>query len=357
MSTYTIKYGDTLSGIAKANNTDVSTLMSLNPYITNANKIYAGKTLTLPGQTTTTTSTPVQTTQTTATQTQPTQTTQQLAEAYANSQTANVGSEGQALLAQYEKIAEQQKNALAQNKALTESQINSQKDDVMKTYNDNARQAYINSMLAKKQVAQQLSQAGLNTNGVVGTAYANVENAYGNNLASLQTSRDDSINDINKQLNEAQMQYAIKESELLGDIENAKLELQKYNNELAYQKYQDAIANYMNFANYDYTKATNDRDYNYQVQRDKVADEQWQKEYELALKKASSSSSRSSSGTTTNSTLKVNGDTSYTPQEILKNITMVQGAGISKPIKDNISGKYFANTDELLAYYGYASVE
>ena len=40
MSTYTIKWGDTLSGIAKNNNTDVNTLMSLNPYITNANKIY-----------------------------------------------------------------------------------------------------------------------------------------------------------------------------------------------------------------------------------------------------------------------------------------------------------------------------
>lgn len=48
MATYQIKYGDTLSGIAKSNNTDVNTLMSLNPYIKDPNKIYAGNSLNLP---------------------------------------------------------------------------------------------------------------------------------------------------------------------------------------------------------------------------------------------------------------------------------------------------------------------
>lgn len=295
MSTYTIKSGDTLSGIAQKYGTSVSTLMSLNPYITNANLIYAGKTLNLPGaqnNTTTATAQPAQTATPASTQT-----TQQLAEAYAKQQTANAGNDTQALLAQYEKIAKQQKQALQKQQELTNNQINSQRDDVMQSYNDNARQAYINSMLGKKTVEQQLSQAGLNTSGVLGSAYANVENAYGNNLATLQSSRDKSINDINTQLNNAQIEYARQESQLLADIENAKLELQKYGNELAYKKYQDALTNYMNFANFDYTKAMDERDYNYQLERDKVADSQWQQEFDLAKKKASSSgsSSRSSS--------------------------------------------------------------
>lgn len=292
MSTYTIKSGDTLSGIASKYGTSVSELMSLNPYIKNANLIYAGNSLNLPGaQTSNQTAT-----QTTAqpTTTTPTQTTQQLAEAYAQNQTANTSNDTSALLAQYEKIAEQQKQALQKNQELTNAQISSQKDDVLQNYHTNARQAYINSMLGKKTVEQELSQAGLNTSGLLGSAYANVENAYGNNLATLQTSRDQSLNDINKQLNEAQIQYAAKESELLADIENAKLELQKYGNELAYQKYQDALSNYMSFANYDYNKAKDERDYNYQVERDKVADSQWQAEYDLAKTKASSSSSSSS---------------------------------------------------------------
>lgn len=368
MSSYTIKYGDTLSGIAKANNTDVNTLMQLNPYITNANRIYAGKTLTLPG----TTNTNSTTTQVNQTATTPTQTTQQLAESYANNVKSNANNDTQALLSQYEKIAEQQKQALQQQQQLSQTQINSQKDDVLQTYNDNARQAYINSMLGKKSVEQQLSQAGLNTSGLVGSAYANIENAYGNNLATLQANRDNSINDINKQLNESNLQYAIKESELLADIENAKLELQKYGNELAYQKYQDAISNYMNFANYDYTKAMDERDYNYQLNRDKVSDDQWQKEYELALKKANSSSSSSRSSSSRSSSSRSSSSKSYSSlgsdnnktqempssaDEVLKKVTILQGPNLKNKFNDGYSGKSFASIDALLNYYGYAMVE
>ena len=356
MSTYTIKRGDTLSGIASKYGTSVSTLMSLNPYIKNANLIYTGNKLTLPGST----STKKSSTTTTTTKT-PTKTTQQLAEAYAKSQTANASDETKNLLAQYEKIAEQQKLALQKQQELTNNQINAQREDVMQTYNDNARQAYINSMLGKKTVEQQLSQAGLNTSGLLGSAYANVENAYGNNLATLQSSRDKSINDINTQLNNAQIEYARQESELLADIENAKLELQKYGNELAYKKYQDALTNYMNFANYDYTKAKDERDYNYQVERDKILDSQWQQEFNLAKKKASSSgsssrsnsSSRSSSSSNTAKEFSNNKKTP-TDKEIIANLKFKSGPGISKPVVDGFSGKSFATVDDLLNYYGYA---
>ena len=376
MSTYTIKRGDTLSGIASRYGTDVSTLMGLNPYIKNANLIYAGNSLNLPGQ-----QSAQQATQTTAQPTttqsiqavQPTQTTQQLAEAYAKNQTANTTNDTQALLNQYEKIAEQQKQGLAKQRELSASQINSQRADVLKTYNDNARQAYINSMLGKKNVEQELSQAGLNTSGLVGSAYANVENAYGNNLATLQASRDKSIDSINKQLNESQLQYDIKENELLADIENAKLELQKYGNELAYKKYQDALSNYMDFTNYDYNKSISDRDYNYKLARDKVADDQWQKEYDLSLRKyedskktssssrrsgsSSGSSSRSSGGvygsfsdTTGNSNLDNTTETTLSSSgENLYN-TIKKGQSMSGWGVGNYLNKQFNNKDNLRNY-------
>ena len=299
MSTYTIQRGDTLSGIAKKYGTTWQDLYNANrdKIGNNPNLIYSGTVLNLPGSESTPQPAPIATTPTV---TAPTKTTEQLATEYANAQTANSANDTQALLAQYEKIAEQQKNALQQSKDLATQQINAQREDVMSAYNDNARQAYINKMLGQKSVEQQLSQARLNTSGLLGSAYANVENAYGNNLASLQRSRDDSINNINKQLNESNLQYAIQESKLLGDIENAKLELQKYGNELAYKKYQDAITNYMNFANYDYTKYIDDRDFNYQKERDAVKDSQWQKEYELSLQ--SLNKSRSSGGSSKTST-------------------------------------------------------
>lgn len=365
MSTYTIKRGDTLSGIASRYGTDVSTLMGLNPYIKNANLIYAGNSLNLPGQQSAqqATQTTAQPTTTQSTQAvQPTQTTQQLAESYAKNQTANTTNDTQALLNQYEKIAEQQKQGLAKQRELSASQINSQRADVLKTYNDNARQAYINSMLGKKNVEQELSQAGLNTSGLVGSAYANVENAYGNNLATLQASRDKSIDSINKQLNESQLQYDIKENELLADIENAKLELQKYGNELAYKKYQDALSNYMNFTNYDYNKSISDRDYNYKLARDKVADDQWQKEYDLSLRKyenskKTSSSSRSSGGvygsfsdTTGNSNLNNTTETTLSSSgENLYN-TIKKGQSMSGWGVGNYLNKQFNNKDNLRNY-------
>lgn len=379
MATYKIKYGDTLSGIASKYNTSVNTLMSLNPYITNANKIYAGNTLKLPGSTSSNTSTNKTSSSTTAnantSKATTTKTTQQLADEYAQKQTSNASSDTQALLNQYEKIAEQQKQALQQSQQLTQNQINSQKNDVMQAYNDNARQAYINSMLGKKSVEQELSQAGLNTSGLLGSAYANVENAYGNNLATLQTNRDNSINDINEQLNNANIQYAIQESELLADIENAKLEIQKYGDELAYQKYQDALNNYLTFANYDYQK-----------DRDKVSDSQWDKEYDLALKQyelskknstasssgssksyssSSSSSSNSSSSSkknsfsnNSNSSNKSNeskesskGSNEITMQDIINNLKSVPGPGITKPIYDKYSGKYFSTINDVVEYW------
>ena len=368
MSTYTIKRGDTLSGIASRYGTDVSTLMGLNPYIKNANLIYAGNSLNLPGQQSTqqATQTTAQPTTTQSTQAvQPTQTTQQLAEAYAKNQTANTTNDTQALLNQYEKIAKQQKQGLAKQRELSASQINSQRADVLKTYNDNARQAYINSMLGKKNVEQELSQAGLNTSGLVGSAYANVENAYGNNLATLQASRDKSIDSINKQLTESQLQYDIKENELLADIENAKLELQKYGNELAYKKYQDALSNYMDFTNYDYNKSISDRDYNYKLARDKVADDQWQKEYDLSLRKyedskktsSSSRSSGSSSGvyggfsdTTGNSNLDNTTETTLSSSgENLYN-TIKKGQSMSGWGVGNYLNKQFNNKDNLRNY-------
>lgn len=49
MSAYRIRTGDTLSGIAQRYGTSVSSLMKSNPSIKNANLIYAGATLNVPG--------------------------------------------------------------------------------------------------------------------------------------------------------------------------------------------------------------------------------------------------------------------------------------------------------------------
>ena len=293
MATYKIKKGDTLSGIAKKYGTSVGALMSANKSIKNANLIYAGRTLNIPGSSSSRSSSSGSSSNNSGGGSS-NQTTQQLADAYAKSQTANTGTETQALLDQYNKAAQAQQDALNQRQELAVNQINAQKDDVLEAYHTNARQAYINKMLGQKNVQQQLSQAGLNTTGVMNSAYSNLENTYGNSLSTLQASRDKNINDINRQVNDTNMQYDIQRNELLSNIENARLDLQKYGNELAYSRYQDALNNYMNFTNFDYQKKIEQRDYDYQVEREKVADSQWLKEYNLSKKKVASSSSKKS---------------------------------------------------------------
>ena len=46
--TYTVKSGDTLSGIAKKYGTTVKKLQALNPSISNPNKIYVGQKIIVP---------------------------------------------------------------------------------------------------------------------------------------------------------------------------------------------------------------------------------------------------------------------------------------------------------------------
>lgn len=46
--TYTIKWGDTLTSIARKFGTTIEKIMAANPYVTNKNRIYAGKTLQIP---------------------------------------------------------------------------------------------------------------------------------------------------------------------------------------------------------------------------------------------------------------------------------------------------------------------
>lgn len=323
---YKIQKGDTLSGIAQKYNTSVNELMSLNPYIKNANLIYAGNSLELPTQQPTTMSTVTNastpTTSTNAsiptTSATPQKTTQQLAEEYAKNAISGIGAETNNLLSQYEKIAENQKNALEESKNQSINQISGQKDTINQNYMDNARQAYINKMLSSKAVEQEMAMRGLNTSGIVSDVYANVENSYGNNLANLQKNRDNSIKDIDTQINNINSEYAIKQYELLSEIDKAKMDLQKYGNELAYSRYQDALNNYLNFANYDYTKEQARiaqenylKELEYKKEQDRIAQENWLKEYELSLRQLAKSANRSSGSSRPNSsnwTISENGE-------------------------------------------------
>ena len=101
--------------------------------------------------------------------------------------------------------------------------------------------------------------------------------------------------------------------------------------------------------------------FDYQKQRDAVADSQWQQQFNLS-KKASSRSSSSSRSTGSSKKsggsgkLQVSGDNGnntqkYTAKEVLANAKVLQRPGNQGAVYDQISGKTFGNMAELLKYY------
>lgn len=278
--------------------------------------------------------------------------------------------------------------------------------------------------------AEDLYSSGLAGSGVAETTKTNLYNTYQKNRTDTLNTARGLLADYNAQITQAKQN---------GDIQLAQAALQLYtqkidnlykNYQLAqgqkqfdYQVERDKVSDNRWQQEFDHNKAMSDRNYNYQVDRDKIADSQWQqqfdtsnnqwqqefeqnkftndrnynyqvgrdqvadsqfdrqfnyqqnrdqvsdsqwlKEFELQKKNSVKSSSRGSSSRASNSTsgnsLNVNSanftiQKSYTPEEILSNISMVQGPDIANGIKDNISGKTFSSTDELLEYYGYAQV-
>lgn len=151
-----------------------------------------------------------------------------------------------------------------------------------------------------------------------------------------------------------------------------------------YQVSRDTVADNQWQKQYDYNKSVDDRNYNYQVKRDDVGDSQWEKSYELEKKNLNSASStrstrsssgsvrRSSSGSGSNNDVTTDtvapddspsSDPEPTPkkdyslEEVTKNISVVSGPGVTKYVKDNISGKTFSSVEELLKYYGFGAVD
>ena len=95
------------------------------------------------------------------------------------------------------------KTALQQRYDTLINQINQQITPVTEQYNKNAQAAYINKMLSNQALNTQLSQLGVDTQGFgVAQRLAN-ETAYGQNLANLQSTRDNSLRDIRNQATNA----------------------------------------------------------------------------------------------------------------------------------------------------------
>lgn len=172
--------------------------------------------------------------------------------------------------------------------------------------------------------------------------------------------------DYNKAVNDRNYNYQVDRDKISDSQWQKEYDYNKSVNDrnYNYQINRDKVTDNQWQQQFDHNKATDDRNYNYQIGRDQVSDSQWQKEYELQKKNLARSASRntirSSSGGQNQlvvSNNEGNNHGKYTPEEVLKNMKMIQGPNVEKTISDGISGKTFSSPDELLAYYGYASID
>lgn len=121
------------------------------------------------------------------------------------------------------------RNQLTQSRDYSNKNINSDADDSL-------RQAYVNSMLQKKNLRQNMTAQGL-SGGANESTLASLSNNYGNARTDVNTQRNKSLSDLeqtyNTNMSQAQQQY----NSALNSLDLQRMQLEN--------AAQDALANYM----------------------------------------------------------------------------------------------------------------
>ncbi len=240
MATYQVQRGDTLYGIAKKNGTDVNTLMSLNPNIKNPNMIYSGSSLNIsaPQVAQAVQPTPASVPAVQAVPVTPTIS----ADDYAT-QDANTYRNTLTGLITGQQTADQTAlNAIEMKKKQAATNLESGKDEIKEISENNARQAYINKMMASKSLGQELSQAGLSTSGTVGTAYSNLENSYGENVNAINSDMLKAMNNIDKSVANSNTEYDISSMQTSAEQAKTLLLLKQSIEDKVYGRYTDSYS-------------------------------------------------------------------------------------------------------------------
>lgn len=142
------------------------------------------------------------------------------------------------------------KTALQQRYDTLINQINQQITPVTEQYNKNAQAAYINKMLSGQALNTQLSQLGVDTQGFgVAQRLAN-ETAYGQNLANLQSTRDESLRDIRNQATNAMGELTAEQTALDSKYAGLLNDMNKYIKEQTLAYGENEYAKYLESLKY-----------------------------------------------------------------------------------------------------------
>lgn len=139
-----------------------------------------------------------------------------------------------------QKMLDQQ--ALTQRYSNLVNQINQQKTPIQERYSADTQGAYVNKMMAGRQLNQNLSQLGLNTQGFGINQQMLNENAYGRTLGDLATNRNTQLQGVENQLTNTLGQQQADLYSLDATYGNRLNELNQYITEQAQRKYDTEYA-------------------------------------------------------------------------------------------------------------------
>jgi hypothetical protein len=142
------------------------------------------------------------------------------------------------------------------------NQINQQKQPIQQQFAADSQAAYINKMLAGKQISQNLNQMGLNTQGFGVSQQAANETAYGQNLNQLILNRNQANLALDNQITNATGEFNADQTSLEATYAGRLAELQKYISEAT-----------QNYYNNTYSQLLSNKQY-----EDQLAQQAWEKQ-------------------------------------------------------------------------------
>lgn len=140
-----------------------------------------------------------------------------------------------------------------QNNALYN--LNTNKGTINANAEDNAKQLYVNKLLALKQNEQAMNRAGLGTQGIVGSQVNSINNNYGTNLSNVLTQKASDLNALEKEKKNTIDSYAQSKLDLTNKYDTSYSDALTSINDKAQQQYNTIYQNYLAMKQNEYAAA------------------------------------------------------------------------------------------------------
>lgn len=163
--------------------------------------------------------------------------------------------------------------------------LNTNKATINQTATDNAKQLNVAKLLALKSNEQAMNRAGLGNQGVVGSQVNAINNDYGTNLTNVLNQKTNDLRNLEKEKNNTLLTYNTNRLNLENEYGNNLANLQQAINDKALDQYNNVYNNYLAYKQQEYENEQAElarqeaiRQYNeqmaYQKEQDRIANSQ-----------------------------------------------------------------------------------